>query len=185
MPTPLEAALAHVDANIDAEPRAAEGADPHQVDLDRPRLRRRSAARRRLAGRRSQVRGLRGVGAEDAGPSRSSSRMVRRRPGPHVLFYGHYDVQPVDPLSLWNTDPFEPTLVKQPDGETHIVARGSSDDKGQLLTFVEACRAWKRDQRIAAGAGLDVPRGRGGVGRQEPAAASSRAPRTSSRPTSR
>jgi acetylornithine deacetylase/succinyl-diaminopimelate desuccinylase-like protein len=63
--------------------------------------------------------------------------------GPRVLFYAHYDVQPVDPLELWHTDPFEPQLVKQPDGETHIVARGASDDKGQLLTFLEACRAWR------------------------------------------
>lgn len=63
--------------------------------------------------------------------------------GPHVVFYAHYDVQPVDPLNLWSSDPFEPTLVRQPDGETHIVARGTSDDKGQLLTFLEACRAWR------------------------------------------
>jgi acetylornithine deacetylase/succinyl-diaminopimelate desuccinylase-like protein len=63
--------------------------------------------------------------------------------GPHVLFYGHYDVQPVDPLSLWHTDPFEAVLKPTDDGDTLIVARGASDDKGQLLTFIEACRAWK------------------------------------------
>lgn len=63
--------------------------------------------------------------------------------GAHVLFYGHYDVQPVDPLELWDTDPFEPTLKPAPDGDTHITGRGASDDKGQLLTFIEACRAWK------------------------------------------
>ena len=62
--------------------------------------------------------------------------------GPHVLFYGHYDVQPVDPIELWDTDPFDPTIVER-DGVKMMMGRGTSDDKGQLLTFVEACRAYK------------------------------------------
>ncbi len=62
--------------------------------------------------------------------------------GPHLMFYGHYDVQPVDPLDLWDHDPFAPRLEETPEG-TVIRGRGSSDDKGQLMTFVEACRAWK------------------------------------------
>jgi len=62
--------------------------------------------------------------------------------GPHLMFYGHYDVQPVDPLSLWDRDPFDPALEDTPAGPV-IRGRGASDDKGQLMTFVEACRAWK------------------------------------------
>lgn len=70
---------------------------------------------------------------------------------PHALFYGHYDVQPVDPVEMWETKPFEPTLKIDKNGVERIFGRGTADDKGQLMTFVEAARAW-----IAASGSLPI-----------------------------
>ena len=58
---------------------------------------------------------------------------------PTLLIYGHYDVQPVDPLDEWQSDPFAPVVR---DG--YMYGRGASDDKGQLWTHVAALEAWLR-----------------------------------------
>jgi acetylornithine deacetylase/succinyl-diaminopimelate desuccinylase-like protein len=92
---------------------------------------------------------LRDIGFEARVEPTSCKPMVvghwRRADGggaPRVLFYGHYDVQPPDPLEQWTAPPFAPQLVEDPAHGTVIVARGASDDKGQVMTFFEACRAW-------------------------------------------
>lgn len=79
-------------------------------------------------------------------PTAGHPMVVGRRDGPpgapHILFYGHYDVQPVDPVELWRHGPFDPTLEDGPHGP-RVVARGAVDDKGEVAAFFEACRAWQ------------------------------------------
>ena len=58
---------------------------------------------------------------------------------PTILVYGHYDVQPPDPLELWESPPFEPTVR---DGK--VYARGATDDKGQMITHLFSVEAWKK-----------------------------------------
>src|SRR6202161_450777 len=92
---------------------------------------------------------LSGLGSEASKRPAAGRPMVAgriaaaRREAPSVLFYGHYDVQPVDPLNLWRNPPFEPKLEAGPHSE-EIVARASPDDKGQLMSFLDPCRAFKQ-----------------------------------------
>ncbi len=72
--------------------------------------------------------------------------VIAHHPGPgedapHLLYYGHYDVQPPEPLNLWTHPPFEPTIVEGPNGP-RVVARGATDDKGQVAMWLGAFRAW-------------------------------------------
>ncbi|HYW79684.1 MAG TPA: M20/M25/M40 family metallo-hydrolase, partial [Thermoguttaceae bacterium] len=60
---------------------------------------------------------------------------------PTVLVYGHYDVQPPEPLEKWITPPFEPTRR-----EGNLYARGATDDKGQMLTHVKSVEAWMQTE---------------------------------------
>jgi acetylornithine deacetylase/succinyl-diaminopimelate desuccinylase-like protein len=63
---------------------------------------------------------------------------------PTVLMYGHYDVQPPEPLELWKTPAFEPTVRKDDNGFDAVFARGAVDDKGQVWCHMEAARAWQQ-----------------------------------------
>ncbi|MFC7609455.1 M20/M25/M40 family metallo-hydrolase [Teichococcus aestuarii] len=72
--------------------------------------------------------------------------LIATHPGPgsdapHILIYGHYDVQPPEPLELWDSPPFEPQVLEGPRGP-RLVARGAVDDKGQVMTWLAALRAW-------------------------------------------
>ena len=140
--TQLDTVLAHIDANLDAALDRlfavirikSISTDPaYKADC--------------LANAEWHVADLKSIGFEAAVRPTPGHPMVvahdRSAPGKSALFYGHYDVQPVDPLELWDRDPFEPTIQTMADGTKVITGRGSADDKGQLMTFIEACRAWK------------------------------------------
>jgi acetylornithine deacetylase/succinyl-diaminopimelate desuccinylase-like protein len=68
----------------------------------------------------------------------------RHQPGrPTLLVYGHYDVQPPEPMELWTTPPFEPTIRTTEAGTDAVYARGAVDDKGQVWAHIEALTAWQ------------------------------------------
>lgn len=92
---------------------------------------------------------LKAIGMEDVRTCETPGNPIvvgkhlKAGPGkPTVLIYGHYDVQPPDPLELWETSPFEPF---ERDGK--IYARGASDDKGQAYIHVKAIEAWLNSDR--------------------------------------
>ncbi len=138
----LPAVLSHLDADRDAALERlfallrikSISADPAFAD-DCTKAAKHLAADIATLGFDAQVRPTKGHPAIVANRKSNGKR-------PHVLFYGHYDVQPVDPLDLWHRPPFEPVIADHADGRKIIIARGAQDDKGQLMTFVEACRAW-------------------------------------------
>jgi acetylornithine deacetylase/succinyl-diaminopimelate desuccinylase-like protein len=141
MSTDLDAVLARIDADLDASlDRLFAFLRIKSISTDPAYAADCRAAAKHLAGELSSI-GFAADVRETAGHPVVMGRGDGA--GARVLFYGHYDVQPVDPLDLWQTPPFEPRLVTLPDGRQAIAARGAADDKGQLMTFVEACRAWK------------------------------------------
>ncbi|HEY8580504.1 MAG TPA: M20/M25/M40 family metallo-hydrolase [Beijerinckiaceae bacterium] len=140
--TQLDAALARIDADLDASlGRLFELLRIRSVSTDPAYKEDCAQAAQWLVGQLSGMgfdASLRPTGGH---PMVVAHAKAARPDAPHVLFYGHYDVQPVDPLNLWESDPFDPHFA-QDGGARRIVARGAADDKGQLMTFVEACRAF-------------------------------------------
>jgi acetylornithine deacetylase/succinyl-diaminopimelate desuccinylase-like protein len=143
MPLLLEPVLAHLDANrAPAIERWKELLRIPSIGTDPTR----NADTRRAA--EWLVSNLRSIGFDTSLRETAGQPMVvGHHPGPdgaagpHVLYYGHYDVQPVEPLELWLSPPFEPTMVTTERGP-RLVARGAVDDKGQVMTWLEALRAW-------------------------------------------
>ena len=144
MPDPTQALLSHIDAGLDASidrlmdwlriPSISAQPD-HRADC--------AAAAEWL---RAQLEGI-GFRAS-VQPTAGHPVVVAHHDGtnvaagaPRLLFYGHYDVQPADPVELWTSPPFEPVIMDGRHGRK-LVARGAVDDKGQTLMWLEALRAW-------------------------------------------
>lgn len=139
----LDAVLAHVDAHLDESlQRLKDLVTIKSISTDPAYAGEVKRAADWLAADLNAL-GFSARAAETAGHPIVVGHDTSAPSGPHVLFYGHYDVQPVDPVELWHSDPFVVREAPQPNGDTQLVARGTSDDKGQLLTFIEACRAFK------------------------------------------
>lgn len=151
--TAIDAVLQHVDAELDnAQGRLFDllripciSTDPaYKADMQR--------AAEWLAGQTREL----GFSVEIM-PTPGHPVVLAHYPGPagskapRILFYGHYDVQPADPEELWHSPAFDPQLIDGPRGK-RIVARGAVDDKGQLMMFLEALRAW-----TSAGGGIPAP----------------------------
>ena len=143
MSLPLEPVLAHLENHLDASiERWKELLRIPSIGTDPARR----ADTRRAAG--WLVEQLRALGFDAAARDTAGQPIVvghhpgpAQATGPRVLYYGHYDVQPADPLELWDSPPFEPTMVEAAHGP-RMIARGAVDDKGQLMTWLEALRAW-------------------------------------------
>jgi acetylornithine deacetylase/succinyl-diaminopimelate desuccinylase-like protein len=138
--TPLDATLARIDADLEPSlKRLFDWLSIPSISTDPVHAKDCANAADWL------VKELTGMGFEATSrPTQGHPIVVGHRPkkgAPHVMFYGHYDVQPVDPLNLWQNPPFAPAMVELSKGRKAICARGACDDKGQVMTFLEACRA--------------------------------------------
>jgi hypothetical protein len=134
-------AVAHIDADLDnAIERLFETLRIKSISTD-PGLCRRDPRLRRMARRRPRLDRLRRGRARHAGhPMVVGHAAGRRALGPVLRPLRRAAGRPAGAVGH---DPFEPSIETRPDGTKEIRARGASDDKGQLMTFVEACRAWK------------------------------------------